>query len=62
MQPLTKETYTANKRGNRACIFSYKQTEYYNGANKQFTVKWNDSRFIIHIPISNPILSERDKF
>ena len=44
------------------CIFSYKQSEYYNGANKQFTVKWNDKRFNLHLPIPNPILSERDKF
>lgn len=44
------------------CIFSYKQSEYYSGSNKQFTVKWNDKRFNLHLPIPNPILSERDKF
>ena len=29
--------------------------------NKQFTYKWNDSRFNINWPIKNPILSKRDK-
>ena len=42
------------------CIFSYKQSEYYEGSKKQFTVKWNDERFNIYLPIPNPILSERD--
>jgi len=46
------------------CLFSYKQSEYYSGAVKQFTLKWNDERFKIHMPISkhNIITSERDKF
>ena len=41
-------------------IFYYKQTTYYD-RNKQFTYKWNDSRFNISWPIKNPLLSERDK-
>lgn len=44
------------------CIFSYKQSTYYEGAKKQFSIKWNDSRFNIHLPFADPILSERDKF
>ena len=41
-------------------IFHYKQTTYYD-RSKQFTYKWNDSRFKIDWPVENPILSERDK-
>lgn len=33
----------------------------YNDHDEQFTFKWNDKRFKIKWPISNPILSERDK-
>lgn len=40
-------------------IFHYKQSTYYNPA-KQFTYKWNDSRFNIAWPIQAPILSRRD--
>jgi dTDP-4-dehydrorhamnose 3,5-epimerase len=40
------------------CIFSYKQSEYYSGAENQFTVKWN--KYPIYWPIKDPILSERD--
>jgi len=40
-------------------IFHYKQSTYYN-RSKQFTYKWNDSRFKIRWPIKNPILSQRD--
>ncbi|MHC4073255.1 MAG: dTDP-4-dehydrorhamnose 3,5-epimerase [Planctomycetota bacterium] len=39
--------------------FHYKQSTYYN-RKKQFTYKWNDSRFNIWWPIENPILSQRD--
>jgi dTDP-4-dehydrorhamnose 3,5-epimerase len=33
----------------------------YPDIKDQFTLKWNDSRINIHWPITNPILSERDK-
>ena len=33
----------------------------YPDVNDQFTLKWNDSKIGIHWPISNPILSKRDK-
>lgn len=41
-------------------IFHYKQSTYYN-PKKQFSYKWNDSRFNIWWPIKNPILSRRDE-
>ncbi len=41
---------------------NYKQSTYYNpDVLKQFTYKYDDSRFGIKWPINNPILSERDK-
>jgi len=42
-------------------IFSYKQSEYYSGAENQFTIRWNDPSLDITWPVDNPILSERDK-
>jgi len=42
------------------CIFSYKQSQYYDGMENQFTVRWNDPKLNIHWPINNPILSQRD--
>jgi len=33
----------------------------YNDFDKQFTYKWNDKKFKIKWPITNPILSKRDK-
>jgi dTDP-4-dehydrorhamnose 3,5-epimerase len=42
------------------CIFSYKQSEYYNGMEKQFTVRWDDPKLKIFWPEKNPILSLRD--
>tara|TARA_R100000152_G_C6782009_1_gene217970 strand:- start:5747 stop:6268 length:522 start_codon:yes stop_codon:yes gene_type:complete len=42
------------------CIFSYKQTSYYKGADKQITAAWDDRNLGIFWPIKNPILSERD--
>jgi dTDP-4-dehydrorhamnose 3,5-epimerase len=42
-------------------IFHYKQSSYYD-LSKQFTIKWDDSRFKIRWPIKNPILSDRDRF
>jgi len=41
-------------------IFHYKQNTYYNRAG-QFTVAWNDPRFGIWWPVSNPIVSRRDQ-
>ena len=42
------------------CMFSYKQSTIY-GTYKQFTVLWDDPRINVFWPISDPILSERDK-
>ena len=42
------------------CIFHYKQSEYYQGADKQFTLRWNALPDIFW-PIDNPILSQRDR-
>ena len=42
------------------CLFSYKQSEYYEGAGKQFTVRWDEPMLGIRWPINTPILSERD--
>jgi dTDP-4-dehydrorhamnose 3,5-epimerase len=44
----------------KSCIFSYKQSEYYDGAEKQFTVRWDDPKLNIYWPVKAPILSERD--
>ncbi len=40
-------------------IFSYKQSAYYDRAG-QFTYRYDDERFGIDWPVSDPILSERD--
>ena len=42
-------------------LFDYYQSEYYIDGSNQFSVKWNDPRFNISWPITNPILSDRDK-
>jgi len=44
----------------KEAIFNYKQSTYYD-PKRQFSYKWNDSRFNIKWPIKNPILSERDR-
>jgi len=41
-------------------IFSYKQSQYYSGADKQMTVRWDDPRLDLRWPVQNPILSRRD--
>ena len=41
-------------------IFSYKQSTYFVHG-KQFSYRWDDPKFNITWPITNPILSERDK-
>ena len=40
-------------------IIHYKQSTYYNPST-QFTLPWNDPRFGIDWPVTNPILSDRD--
>ena len=55
--------------GNGYCVLSHKAVVHYKwsfdgdyvDANEQFTVKWNDQKYYMNWPISNPILSERDK-
>lgn len=42
-------------------IFHYKQSTYYEGAEKQFTYRWDEPQFKIWWPIKNPILSPRDE-
>jgi len=43
------------------CIFSYKQSTYYEGQGAQISIKWNDPSFEIEWPEGiQPILSERD--
>jgi len=42
------------------CIFSYKQSQYYSGAQSQFTVRWDDPKLNLRWPVENPILSARD--
>jgi len=44
------------------CIFHYKQSTYYEGQEKQFTVAWNDPKLNIDWKVSiPPILSKRDE-
>lgn len=55
--------------GNAFLVKSDEATYYYKlayhggyaDAEDQFTIKWNDPRLKINWPISNPILSDRDK-
>jgi len=42
-------------------VFSYKQSTLYTGTDNQFTVRWDDPKLNIPWPITNPILSLRDK-
>jgi dTDP-4-dehydrorhamnose 3,5-epimerase len=41
-------------------VYHYKQTEYYSGANKQFTYNYKDPAFKIKLSFNSPIISERD--
>lgn len=42
--------------------FKYRQSEYYIGAENQFSIRWNDPRFNIPWPFEGePTLSDRDK-
>lgn len=40
--------------------FHYNQSEEYTDGKNQFSVRWNDPRFNIQWPITDPILSARD--
>jgi len=42
-------------------VYHYKQSEYYEGMENQFTYRWDDPKFGIWWPIKNPILSRRDE-
>ena len=42
------------------CIFSYKQTEFYSGADNQISINWEDPSHDVFWPIDFPILSLRD--
>lgn len=41
-------------------IYHYKQTHYYKGSHKQFTLNYKDPFFKIKLSIKNPIISKRD--
>ncbi len=55
--------------GNGFCVLSHKSVFHYKWSysgkypdvEDQFTIKWNNKKLKINWPISNPILSERDK-
>lgn len=42
-------------------IFHYKQSTLYEGADKQFTIKWNDPKINLKWRCNKPILSQRDR-
>ena len=41
-------------------VYHYKQTQYYKGANKQFTLNYKDPFLKIELSTQNPIISKRD--
>ena len=41
-------------------VYHYKQTQYYKGANKQFTYNYKDPKFKINLSNNKPIVSKRD--
>ena len=41
-------------------VFHYKQSTYYEGAENQFTLKWNDPDLNIFWPMQPTLLSKRD--
>jgi dTDP-4-dehydrorhamnose 3,5-epimerase len=41
-------------------VYHYKQTQYYKGARKQFTLNYKDPFFKIKLSAQNPIISKRD--
>jgi dTDP-4-dehydrorhamnose 3,5-epimerase len=45
------------------CIFSYKMTQYYNGIEDQYSIRYDDEKIDIKWPLYiKPILSYRDSF
>jgi dTDP-4-dehydrorhamnose 3,5-epimerase len=42
-------------------VCHYKQTEYYEGMQKQFSYNYKDPKFNLKLSCKNPILSDRDK-
>ena len=55
--------------GNGFCVLSHKSVFHYKWSykgeypdvNEQFTIKWDDPKVDINWPITDPILSKRDK-
>ena len=45
----------------KKCIFHYKWSQVYNGAEKQVTISWDDPSLSIPWEIEDPILSDRDR-
>lgn len=44
----------------KIAVYHYKQTQYYQGKTRQFTLNYKDPFFKIKLSIKNPILSQRD--
>ena len=44
----------------KIAVYHYKQTQYYQGQKKQFTLNYKDPFFKIKLSIKNPIVSNRD--
>lgn len=42
-------------------VFTYKQSQRYDGAARQFTLRWDDPAIGIDWPFPDPIVSERDR-
>ena len=61
LQVLVPPTYgNAHLVLSDEAIFHYKQSTYYDRAS-QFTYVWNDPRFDIWWPVSDPVVSRRDQ-
>jgi len=41
-------------------VFHYKQTTYYEGPERQFTMRWDDPKLNLWLPMKPRIVSERD--
>jgi dTDP-4-dehydrorhamnose 3,5-epimerase len=41
-------------------VYHYKQSKYYSGKNKQFTLNYKDPFFKIKLSVKDPIISKRD--
>lgn len=44
----------------KRCMFSYKQSQVYQGKGDQFTIRWDDPKLGIWWPVKDPLLSIRD--